>query len=562
MRYLQSLLALALILLLNQLLPAQDMETPEGYIADWAAQLQPVSTGELEISHQLAADPNMTCRVIYTIQSMDLKNNRAEERYEFNLADIDAKSVKYRVVKKVIFLDLKVTKNQRLIKYYKDGVQQDYVSALQMPAFDSDNAQILQGIIQGAARNCTERKMQWFEPADLETMLQAICQHGQSMKYESASYQTSLTLNKDYPTRMRYLIEQKSGKGSPSVEVYEFNLADLDEKTVQIQVTGVTIAVEMKTERRQHYVEHYLGEVQQNYTDGLKIQVQEIEQAKALVALLQTCIPLSKIRMAEQMPGGQNLDAAFAALQGLLSKGQSINGNCLSMLSQTSSDGKTLDSFRFYFSDFESSDIQIKVQRKEIWVEASVAKRLRMIEHHRDNTRQNYTSELKIFTPNLEIARSIQHQFIQLASLCLGVPDSDQLHKTANSLLLFDLLSPLIRSCEVSGSTVQQQLKTIDEERRVCKLQLTQVSGTGKKRSEMVYEFLLSDLNPKAVSLYIQGKDIAIDLEVHKREKLIKSYKDGEPAVYTQNIRIWMPNLETARMAHQTIQSSLHACNP
>lgn len=562
MKHVQSLLALIPLLLFSPLLRAQDMESLEGYLADWAAQLQPVSTGELEISHQLAADPNTTCRVIYTIQSADAKDNRVEERYEFNLADIDAKSVKYRVVKKIIYLDLKTTKNQRLIKYYKDGLQQDYVSALQIPAFDSDNAQVLQGIIQGAVRHCAEKKVQWFEPAGLETMLQTICQYGQSMKYESASYQTSLTLNKDYPTRLRYEIEQKSGKGSPSAEVYEFNLADLDEKTVQIQVSGVIVGVEMKIERRQRYVEHFIGNVQQNYTDGLQIQVQEIEQAKALVALLQTCIPLSKIKMAEQMPSGQDFDAAFTTLQMLFSKGQSLNGNCLSMLSQTSSDGKTLDNFRFYFSDFESSDIQIKVQRKEVWVEASVAKRLRMIEHHRDNVRQNYTSDLKIFTPNLEIARSIQHQFIQLASLCTEVPEANQSHKTANSLLLFDLLSPLVSSCEVSGSMVQQQLKSIDEERRVCKLQLTQVSGSGKKRSEMVYEFLLSDLNPKAVSLYIQGKDIAIDLEVHKREKLIKSYKDGEPAVYVHTVRIWMPDLETARLAHQTIQSSLHACTP
>lgn len=551
---------LACFLLLSAL-HAQETESIEGYLADWAAQLQPVSTGDNDYTQQIEADPNFACKVVYSIQTTDSKGNQTKERYEFNLADIDYKSIRHRTIKKVIILDIKTDKNQQLIKYFKDDVQQNYENAVQMPAFDSDNAQVLQSIIQGAVRECAELSQQWFEPSDLNTMLSNIDQHEQVVTVDDATYKTSFELAPGHPTQMHYLVEQVSGKGSPASEKYIFNLADIDEKSVQLQVSGKMVGLEFKIEKRRHYIEYYKDGEQQNYADALQIVVQEIEQAKALIALFQASIPLCKIKQAEQMTKATDFDAALAKLQSLLSAEQSLAGDCLAMLTKSTDDGKTLNTYRFFFSDFEVSDIQIEVQRKEVWVACNVQKRIRMIEHHQDNERQNYTNELRINATNIENARLIQHQVSQISGLCASQQDSDAEHLHATDQQLFELLVPLVQAPQANSQN-QQRLVSLDESKNVCKLQITQVSGSGKKSTEMVYEFILSDINPKSVNLYISGKDIAIDLDVHKREKLIKSFKDGEVAVYTNTIRIWMPDLETARVAQQTFLSSIATCTP
>ena len=89
------------------------------------------------------------------------------------------------------------------------------------------------------------------------------------------------------------------------------------------------------------------------------------------------------------------------------------------------------------------------------------------------------------------------------------------------------------------------------------KLRLTIKEIKDQKSTEYIYEFNLSDINPNSLGYDISGKKLSVDLITNYNSKVIKIYKNGEIQNYSNQMNIYVADIEIARNIILALKESI-----
>jgi hypothetical protein len=64
---------------------------------------------------------------------------------------------------------------------------------------------------------------------------------------------------------------------------------------------------------------------------------------------------------------------------------------------------------------------------------------------------------------------------------------------------------------------------------------------------EEIFEFNLSDIDPRSVDFEAKGKWLTVKFDTNFKNKIIKAYKAGKIQPYANSMEIAMKDVETAR---------------
>ncbi len=88
--------------------------------------------------------------------SADDKGKTTEEIYEFNLSDLNKLMVDLKISSKNVNIILMTKNKEKLIKYYKNGAQQSYISELTIIEDDIDTGQNLVDAFKAEIASCEQ----------------------------------------------------------------------------------------------------------------------------------------------------------------------------------------------------------------------------------------------------------------------------------------------------------------------------------------------------------------------------------------------------------------------
>jgi hypothetical protein len=168
-----------------------------------------------------------------------------------------------------------------------------------------------------------------------------------------------------------------------------------------------------------------------------------------------------------------------------------------------------------------------------------------LIRHIQNDELQNYDQEIELVFDNIESARNTIH------ALKAGIPMCKEVEMPIHDL---SWLIENTGEITVDDETFSQSLK-MDEE-KPCNLELS-VKGPD---DEYIYEFLIEDLNPKDVDLDVSRSELFIVLSTNRNEKLIKTFENGEPGDYENEVRIRMKGPKSAMVAKNTWEKVIENC--
>ena len=557
----QLLSAIALWAAAPSIALAQVIALPEA-ARQIAAALQEVGDNKTTIAQTLETPTaSQPCRVAYIRRTTDPKGKANEERWDFNLADIDPNTVRWEDKKTVILVAMRTLREQRFIRYARNGETLGYTDHVEFFGKGIDNARDLEKHIESAipaAREAWEKEanIQAKTPAELiETLIKTVGevpQGGQTLKQKIEPVG-------DFPDRLRLNVETFSPKGLVKKEVFTWSLGDLTEQTLRLSMQNDRPAIEAKARRSIRWISSEKDGGPPSFDNELQIAAADPDQGKMVQAILQKLIPFGEEQIRKRLPNPTSAPDALARLAATLGKvsydktdtEQTLKTECLTHLTRRESNERKnqVNEYTFHFGDLNDKSISLEIGSKAIEVVASTAEKAKFIAVLENGEPQNHTSKIAFRFPDVEQARLFEHLLPVAIEQCRQKPLPQD----------FEWLQRQATASEKTTPNIVQKLEKQAVGTSSCKWKLTRIETREKKSKEQIFEFNLYDLDPRQVNIAVSGRTVSIELQTKYRQKIISRYEDGKPE-YGAEISLLLPDIESAKTARETLLALMEGC--
>ncbi len=486
-----------------------------------------------------------------TITEKNGKSN--EERFEFNLLDLDVRLLRREVKSKVMYLSVKTSNSQRMIKYFKNGEQENYRNLFMIAVNDAEAYRGLSDAFESLIKASKKDSKLDFSGMDFNQQLAFLKENIVSVKSDEDTYDQELVIGEP-----AYFVQVKTNhftdKDNTASEAH-LNLADLQGKSIKINVSGKKLQVRVGTKSNNRWIKNYEEGEFKSYSNSLEVLVNTTNEARNISGILKELITTARKMEKERFESlagdaSQRQEKLLSYVKDTKSgKGeytQELAGDCVLQLTRESLAEKgssAKEVFSFNLIDFEKKSATISSSASSLSV--TLKSKDRMIQHLRDGELQSYRNSVEFYVDEVENAKVLSYLLSEQIGGCEGQA-SGKTFEGQTKEQLFEKATALILDVELSSYTYRQKLAT--EEGETCKLQFTQIKSTKNKDTEIFYDFSLSDINPKTIDFAISGKNLSLQLATRNNEKVIKEYKGNDDSDYTNRLQIYMDDVEETRL--------------
>lgn len=506
-----------------------------------ATELKNVETSKYQLEQEILAKNEPIS--LYTLKETSKKGKVKQNSYEFNFADIDANTVRYKTLKDKIEVYLTVKQNQKMVKKITNEEKVSYVKEIRFIAENIENARSLVEKIKSiipAVNKITENKLSLH---GYEDRVNWLLKNIQTVKSGDKEYEQTFVKDNSYPANFFYT-NTISKKNATTKKVYGFNLSNINPNSIQLKNKGSDLILSVATSRRLKGVKITENGEQKNYVNKFEIVCKDIENARSLQKVLQDVVPLANQKFEASLPTVASSSSGFNKLNAMLSKTtvediakQNISGDCIVQFNKEIETSKKKDSYSYEFNlvDFNKQGIEVNIKGKKAIVELETNAKNKFIKVVKNNDIQNYTNKIELVFNGVEDAVSAKKILQDLTKVCNT--------KTQNYSSSFSVLQQEINKVLATKVTYEQKIEQTSD----GNVKFTQIEASDKKSDEMIQEFKLSDINPKKVVMKVSGKKVMVEAETNYQEKIIKTYKNGEIKNYTNTIMIFSNSIENGR---------------
>ncbi|WP_430932973.1 hypothetical protein [Saccharicrinis sp. 156] len=482
-------------------------------------------------------------------------NNKGESKtteFTINLADIDIYMVKEITVKDAIHVQLKVNDGQKFIRVTSDGELLPYVSTAKIMAKDKDNAREISAIIKKMIPLGKEILSTKIDIPSYEDKVSFLQEGVTEVNLPGASFDQKLRTLEGVAGNMSLDVTTTTGKKTDD-EQYVFNLADIEENSVMIDVKGNKVQLVFEMKYRKKLVHKVKNGNQVPFVAKVSMLANQVDAARDLSIVLKRCIPQARTKVHESLPSvsepGQILDMINSRIAELSIDEntylQAFTNSCLSNFEVTENTpkGTTTSSYQFNFSDIREQSIDYIISGTKMQIGFSTLANQKLIRKEKDGEIEGYSNKLVLICSSSYDAKIIRHLLKKLVEVCKERPN--RLIPQTNAKEKLKWLMDHIVEVNVDKKTYVQVL--IKSENDPKKIEFKQLISAGSNATEMLYEFNMNDIDSKNINYNITGKSLSVEVNANYNSKVIKTYKNGVVSNYTSKIKIYFDDIEMAK---------------
>jgi hypothetical protein len=365
-------------------------------------------------------------KTTFTYAEPDSKGKLVEQRYEFYLNDIDQNSLNFKVSGGRITI-VPVAKNDiKLIKYYKDNVQQDFQNDVNILAGDIESSRELVEAFRSAI------KFSQTQPASWKSVGDAINFLTNTLKGEAAGTET-FRLNfsevSPEPLRIRYVVGKTDAKGVSTEQSNEFYPGMIDAGTVKITSSGKYLVVSASVDNKKSFVKVFKDGVQQSYDDGLKFIAFDSKQARDIAEAVKYVFSNVKVKHITWNDKQSAMKFITANVSDLKSEKKEVKQkiefrdndpcNISYTVSVTDESGKTNEGkYEFILSDMNSQLVDFSVSGKNVTINLTCKNKAKLVKVYKNGSQQSFGTGLDLEADDVETARNIAEAFRSAITYC------------------------------------------------------------------------------------------------------------------------------------------------
>lgn len=508
-----------------------------------------LKTEKTSVNQQLSYSDTTPFNVKVVITNTDAKGKSIEETYEFNLGLMG--EVRRSVSSKEIKIEMNSLKGQKVVRYSKGEIMQNYENKIELLSDNIDDARELEKSIKEAiimAKAAWESSVK-LPKDDLGGLQSWFEQNVKEVTAEKKVFKQSLRKSGTYKDRASYYLEENEAKKNIETQS-DFSWGDLNDGSAELKISGKEIYVTAKA--KNDYIRNLQGGILKGYNDELKFYASNPSEGSMLLMAIQKIIPAAKKELQTRLVKVASKEEGFKILKDRI-KDFKINESeyalkiaqtCLTTYNLKSDiKGKAIEEdFKFNFADL--IDYKLSVSKELIKISAKVIDSKKYIQYTKDGTLQNYDSKIDFIFGELEDAR---YSIEALPAISKGCK---------NSVIAGDF-NWLVNKLKAIENPKQELV--LQEGGDKCKWKFTSTVSESKKSLETVLEFNLYDLDPKKIEIDVSGKIVGVTGSTLNKEKFIKQSKEGKPS-FGNEVNFIINDIEDATKALATFKSLVEGC--
>ena len=490
--------------------------------------------------------------VRYAYNEVDQKGGKISYASEFNLADIDAYTVRQETQKDIILVVLTVKNKQKLVKNYKNNEVQAYDNEVQLHVKDVDRAREVVDMIKKAipiGEKITAGKLKLKGYDEMVSWLQ---QNVKTVNLGSKSI--NQTVAKDaYVGSLKLTQISSDGKASHQ-EDFVFNLADLNLNTINFKVSGNTFELEVETMQNQKIINLTRDGINKPFVSDFSFFANNVDEARDIKTVLTLAVPLAVVKVKTDLPAPKTVEEALKTLASLTKDvkindktyAQAIIPKCITTFSVTeqAASSTVANIYDFNWMDINPNGVKLQVSGEKMSFELPINNKGKLMAYKK-NDKLSFEGDADITVSNFETGRRIK---VVIEKVVEGCKSSYKDPFANTSTAMIEWLKGKVGEVTVDQNTRKQSLE-LAEAGNTNKLKYTNIETKGSTSTEEVFEFNLSDINPNSVDYSIKGKNIFVSFETNFKNKIIKAYKAGKIQPYAYSLDLAFQDIETARGA-------------
>lgn len=530
-------------------------------ISTLSKQLYTVETGKYTFRQELKDFGNGLFN--YSVTQVDSKGREAETQYNFSFADIDVNTIRALTKKDLILVQMLVSGKQKLIQVVQDGGDKiSYASEFDFLATDSENGNVLEGILNGLVPKAVELDEKRLSLNGYNAHLKWLLDNIGDVELPKKQIVQKATTDQDVKGKL--VLEQTfNAKSNSKSELSELNLAILNPNSIGYRVSGDEFTITAETRRGISGIRYVEDGEQKNYQKTIKLYAKSITNGKDIFKVLRAAVPLAEEAFENSQPNVASNDAALQFLNSTiasvevaeetLTQNLTIQENVAQFkLTETKPDESTTNVYRFNFSDINANNIDYDGQKDRLFVLLPTKKSVNFLQDVENGELQNYTDNVKIYFNTIEDAVVGAKALKALSAIYEKKMDGTS-YATTSSSTAVDQLKKILKKVKIGEDSYDMFIELTDPKTHTVKI--TTVFSNLKKSEETVKEFSLKDINPKNCKIEVKGKHVIAELNTNHLEKIVKTYVDGEIKPYQFKVEIECLGIEEARQVVGIIES-------
>ncbi|NJK95200.1 MAG: hypothetical protein HC905_10060 [Bacteroidales bacterium] len=495
-----------------------------------------------------------------TIRNTDTKGVTTEEKYNWNLTDINKNKLLVKVTGTLLNVVLEIKNNDKYIRYMKGSDLQNYTSTLEIASDDIDKAR---NLIAAFSTSVDKSKPQTLEFKTPREALEYIRANVGEAVSDQKSRKQKVEFTGDTQTQFSFSTEETDSKGKTLSSAYEFYLEDA-EPNVIFKVSGKKILIPVLITGKNKFIKYTKDNILQNYVEDIEIYLNDLEMARDVANAFKNCYKgqISTMRKfgtaAEAMKflGGTIEGATIVSdIYKITFDGSETDPfPCNYSTSKTDAKGITTDeSFLFYPYQLDANSIKVSTEGKYLNVSALISGKKSFIRKvKKDQT--SFINELNIMVFDVKKAKETASALKYLAANTTPKAKTFSDKKAA-----LDFVKQNTSDITNGTKSIKQKIETAEDS--PCKLTLTVSTTDDKgKTTEQVFEFSLSDINKQGIDFKPSDANMSVLLSSKNKQKLIRVYKDGVQQSFGSDVMILFPDVEMAKNITEALKLATTQC--
>jgi len=546
-----------LLLFLINLLPVSysqtevDTELKDALIS----QVAEVQTAKYTYSQTLTHIRDYVFNLAVTQTS--LKGKSKSNSFEFSLSDMNKHTVTVTTQKDQIMINIKTVAGKKYIKSISEEGSVSYTSGFVIIAENNNNAQEIKESFEKMmplSKALTEERMQAESYEELLTWLQEniINVTAGNIQIEQNLIQHNEKIGVVGFTQSEITAKKQTNK------IFEFNLADLNDKNIIFLVKGSTFSIKLETKSNLLHIRTANEEAQLPYTKSLQVFVDDSERAYDLKAAFEKVIPLAEELVEESLPNTEDLDELLSLFKSHINNvsnpsiiiDQEVNEAILCELKTVTQTPKAVinNTYNLFLGELDNNTVKTKISKTKIVVSAGIKGKKPHIKVQENDDLQNYASSINFYCDDIKTSRHLVHILKQL--IPIAKKNYQPLVPEGDTQVKLDWAMAQVTDVKDSKYNYVQSIEPLED--NIIKYRLEKSST--KKTDEIIYEFNLSDINPKLLNLEIKGNKIYVNFITNGKTKVINYYENAEVKPYISGFKIQFSDYE---IAHNFVQAMI-----
>lgn len=399
--------------------------------------------------------------------------------------------------------------------------------------------------------------------AELKSQVSALEKALTAVQSGSKGYEQKISFLE--PAVVRYSYDETDSKGNRTNFAYEFNLADIDPYAVREQTQKDLISVTISARNKQKLIKAYKNDAVQPYDAQTAIIARDIDNARAIADIVKKAIPLAEKVMSSRL----KLSGYDAMVSWLVSNVKEVNlgeksiaqslskgeqpGTLIFTRVEKDAKASSEEVYSFNLADLNANSVVYKISGNQFAIGVESLQKSKYFSVRKNGEQKPFQNDLVIATNNSDEARDIK------SVLTSAIPLAVEKVKAAMPAVASDKdgLQKIIALTGDVAYGIRQITQSFDGG---CLATLTQVEKDAKTSSKNVLKFNWMDVNPLATKLEVSAEKVFIDVHFAEDKKLVMTTADEKFKGYDNGVKLYMPDIESARKAKYVIDKLVDKC--